>query len=403
MSVALRLMRHLPPAGARIPREASPVKPAEPAEPAGMLDFPRRRPLMERGLLRRRRPLPGGETRVLVQAGRRVSATDALALVVQRGRPAAIDVAGALGVPPARAIEALQHASGEEVAEGDTLAVWRAMGGLQQRTLYAPFAGRIGRVSSERGVLYLEPFPTERPVVAHLAGTVVSLEPAAAVIEGPAVAIAGLAGAGPAAAGVLMVAESPGTLPPDAGGCVVACPFALDEPIVQRLVQSGARAVVAAGIEADALARLGWEEALWPHPAAPGHRPALPLTVVLLAPGQPAPAPAVWEALQSLAGRQASALGWEPGCSPELLVSLAAPGDGGSGPEAIAPAATPVEIVPGARVRVLAGSAAGLAGDVVRLIDLPYVLPSEVRVEVAEVAFPGQGRRCIPLTHLQRL
>jgi len=281
------------------------------------------------------------------------------------------------------------------VAEGETLAERRALGGLQRRVARTPVTGRLAHVSERTGLAYVTPPPVETHVLAHLAGRVVDVSASAVTIEGSAFSVAGRAGAGPASSGVLMVADSPDGVPAEIAGAVVACGFPLDESTARRLLDGGVAAVVATTIEEETLERLGWADAFWPAAGAP---PALPATVVALS-FSPAPPVGLWEALRALAGRPASALGAEPGGAPELLVTLGehAPSLYGL-PES---GEAEVRLRPGMRVRATAGRAIGLVGEVVALSIGPYRLRSEVSAEVADVAFPYGVRLRLPVHHLQ--
>jgi hypothetical protein len=291
------------------------------------------------------------------------------------------------------------------VAEGDILAERRALAGLQRRTLRAPVSGRLSYVSPAYGTVYLEPPPAESPVLAHLSGTVAAVDPDGVLLEGYGCAVAGVAGAGPAAAGRLLLADSPTSLPAQVAGAVVACAFPLLEATVRSLADSGAAAVLAPGIADATLQRLGWDDLLWTAPVRldrgerGGPRPAPPLTCVLLSVAALEAPPDLWDGLGSLAGRLASAVGSEPGGVPEVVVALdppggeASPGQPGGGPG--------IPLAPGTPVRVLAGRAEGLSGEVVLAEDTPYRLASEVATAVADVRLTDGARVRVPLTHLQ--
>jgi hypothetical protein len=351
---------------------------------------------------------------VLVQPGDEVSAGDAVARVRRPARATAIDAAAILGVPPERVEGYLVRRVGETVADGDALGERRALAGLQRRVLRSPIAGRLSHLSPRYGTLFVDPLPAESPVLAHLPGRVTASGPDGVVIEGRAVAVAGLAGAGKAAAGQLLLAESPAGFPAEAGGAIVVCAFPVDEGAVRALTEAGAAALLAPGITDTTLQRLGWDDLLWTSPvrvdraerAAP--RPAPPLTVVLLSAAPSEIPPAVWEGLQPLTGRFASALGAEPGNGPELVIGLADgvpdPAAGGVPPGLINGAVAPeARLTPGSAVRVIAGRAEGRWGQVVSLSAGPYRLASEVTADVAEVLLSDGTRLRVPLVHLQPL
>jgi hypothetical protein len=373
------------------------------------LDYPQRTPLVTAGKLRRRRAWSGGEAEVAVRPGDRVAAADVVAHALLPARASAVDVVGLLGVTTDRVPASMARRVGEMVAEGDVLAERRSLGGLQRRTLRSPVAGRLSFVSTETGIAYVEPAAVEQNVVAHLAGEVVGVTPSAVVIEGEGLAIGGLAGAGPAVSGILFVADSPDDLPAQAEGTILACGFVLDEATLERINALGVGAVIATAVEEEAIARLGWDDLLWPQANRGAPRPAPPLTIILLAPGGTHAASGIWDLLRGLAGRAVSAIGGEPNAVPELLIFVPEaeaeeavrrhfPGETrGAADDEVASGALAV----GRRVRVQAGRAEGLAGEVEALGATPFRLASEVRADVAEVAFPYDVHLRVPLLHLR--
>lgn len=371
-------------------------------------DYARRRPFMARGVLRRMRRIPvGGEA--IVAVGESVAAASPVARVLRAGRATAVDLAGALGIGldrDGRDGEVSRHLSrvaGDEIGEGETLAERRALGGLQRRVVRAPLTGRLAHVSDQTGVAYVTPAPVESVVHAHLSGRVVEVTGTAITIEGSAFTASGRAGAGPAASGPLFVMASADQVPSDVDGAVVACGFPLDQDVVRHLTDAGAVAIVAPSVEEETIDRLGWADAFWPRAGAGGSATVPPVTVLALS-FSPSPPVGLWEALRSLSGRSASVIGREDvpdGGQSELLVALGenAPSLYGL-PEGGENAVT---LAPGSRVRVIAGRANGLVGEVVALSPGPYRLRSEVGAEVADVSFPYGVRLRVPVLHLQAM
>jgi hypothetical protein len=60
-----------------------------------------------------------------------------------------------------------------------------------------------------------------------------------------------------------------------------------------------------------------------------------------------------------------------------------------------------VPLAPGTPVRILAGRAEGLSGEVVLAEDAPYRLASEVATAVADVRLTDGARVRVPVVHLQ--
>jgi hypothetical protein len=356
------------------------------------------RPLVSQGRIRRRRTWAGDEAEVTVQPGDEVGPGHVIARLQRTGRTTALDAAAALGVPAGQVGASLLRQVGDMLAEGDLLAERRSLGGFQRRTMHSTASGRITYISPDHGTIFVEPAAVERQVLAHLSGRVVEATPSGVVIEGNALAVHGVAGAGRAAVGLLMLADAPHNLPPEASGAIVACAFPLDEPAVGALTEAGAAAVIAPGADEATLQRLGWDDFLWSPRARSdrwGPRATPPLTIVFLGVGPSEAPPRLWEVLRPLAGRPASALGAEPGAPSELLIGL---DDGSSG----APPPAPL-LAPGAAVRLIAGRAEGQMGKVVAVRRGVFRLASEIGTEVVEVAFPDGAQLHVPAVHVQLL
>ncbi len=364
------------------------------------------RPLLTEGLVRRRRAWGTDEAEVLVRQGDQVSAGQAVARLRRPGRATALDAAAILGLSPERVESSLLCAVGDMLAEGDVLAERRALAGLQRRVLRSPASGRLSYVSPAHGTLFIQPQAVESAVIAHLSGEVVAAGAAGVMVEGPALSVAGVAGAGRAAAGKLYLAESPTELPSEPGGAIVCCAFVLDEGTVVAMAEAGAVGILAPGIADATIQRLGWDDLLWTAARLErGERwashPAPPLTVVLLASG-PNDAPSeLREALRPHAGRLASLVGVEPGIAPELLISLADGLPVPVGNAAGTGAQRTMELTAGTRVRVLAGRSQGLSGELVGTPDSPYRLASEIMTEVADVRLAHGTVIRVPIAHLQ--
>lgn len=356
---------------------------------------------MTRGSLRRERRLPPGAT-PLVSAGDILESGAAIARVFRSGRATSVDLAGGLGIDSGDGealARTLVRQAGEDVAQGDVLAERRSFGGLQRRTVKSPVTGKVDYISAETGIAYIAPDAAPVELLAHLAGRVIRVTDELVEIDGAALAVAAQAGAGPAVAGPLIVAGSPDALPRDVGGAIVACAFPIEQQTVQELIHGGVAAIVATAVEDDTLEHLGWDTVFWPQGRSL-RPPAPPVTLLALSFSAMPPA-GLWEALRSLAGRQASVIGREPGASPELLVSL-----GENAPSLYSLPELPetdVTLATGSRVRVITGRAQGLVGEILALSPGPYRLRSEVSAEVADVAFPYGVRLRLPLLHLQAM
>ncbi|NDF97174.1 MAG: hypothetical protein EB107_15305, partial [Proteobacteria bacterium] len=192
-------------------------------------DLPRRRAVVERGRLRRWRRWTGERGACVVQNGATVAASHNVATIFRNGRVRAIDVAGALGVAPEQVVKMLVRNIGEQLAEGDLLAEQRLFFGQRRRRIVSPATGTFIYFSTTSGVAYVAGSATETQVYAHVGGQVVGVFADSVLVEGNAVSISGVAGAGRAVAGRLIVASTPTQIPMDLTGSIVACSFPLDE------------------------------------------------------------------------------------------------------------------------------------------------------------------------------
>ena len=343
-------------------------------------DLPRRRAAIERGRLRRWRRWTGDYAVCAVHPGATVASGHNVATIYRKGRVRAIDIAGALGIAPDQVARVLIPRPGEQVAEGDLLAEQRLFLGGRKRRIFSPAGGQLLYCSTSSGLAYVSGPPTEAPVMAHIGGQVVSVAADAVLVEGTAVAIAGVAGAGRAVSGRLLAAALPRDVPPDLTGSVVACAFSLDEATARAIAARGAVGVIAGGIRPEAMVRLGWDDVLWPlvRPrfGGPANDPAPPVTIVLLSiSDEPAPAE-VWQRIQALNGRPVSLLGREPGASPEMIATLDGPSGGSP---------SPVTLDSATRVRIRSGPGAGRVVKVEGLLPFKVQLPSEIEVQAARL------------------
>jgi hypothetical protein len=343
-------------------------------------DLPRRRATIERGRLRRWRRWSGDYAVCAVQPGATVAAGHNVATIYRKGRVRAIDVSGALGIAPDQVLKVLVRKPGEQVVEGDLLAEQRLFLGGRKRRIFSPAGGQLLYASTSSGLAYVSGPPSEAQVLAHVGGQVVTVGADSVLVEGNAIAIAGVAGAGRAVGGRLLVVTLPRDLPPDLTGSVVACAFPLDEATARNISSRGAVGVIAAGIESHAMMRLGWDEVLWPlvRPrfGGPSNDPSPPITIVLLSVANDEAPEEIWRRIAALNGRPVSLLGREPGAPPELVATLDGPSGG-----------TPAHVtLEGMRsIRLRSGPGAGRVVKVEGLLPFPVQLPSEIEVQAARL------------------
>ena len=154
--------------------------------------------MQEATALEHRIPLPPG-ARVLVAPGDEVRADDALATSRALGEPIAVPTAARLHCDPRDGGRHLIGRPGSTVRAREKLAAW---GGREVRS---PVDGVLVGYSRTDGVALLAPLGTETPIVGHVRGTVIAVDPSAVVVSVPAARIGGVHASGDAVHGELMV------------------------------------------------------------------------------------------------------------------------------------------------------------------------------------------------------
>lgn len=205
----------------------------------------------------RRLPVPG---EVLVKAGQRVEPTDIIAQSTIASEPVRVDIAAGLEMSPAAAARRLLASSGAEVTQGDLLAQRSGMG---SRAVRSPVTGVFAGYDPDAGVALINTPAEVVTVHAHLKGIVTDLLPYyGAIIETPATLVRGIFGVGGEQHGVLKVGATSGDeqLSPDMVDArftysIVLAGGELTVETLYRLIEQGARGVIAGGIRSSELAR----------------------------------------------------------------------------------------------------------------------------------------------------
>lgn len=344
--------------------------------------------------LQRERLLPiRGE--VLVAAGQRVESNDVVARAEARTAHRLVDVARALGVPPARACQYLSRPEGAPVRRGERVASRTAWLGLGWRTVTSPVDGRL--IFCDQGQALFAAISLME-VRAGLPGTVLSVNPGrGALIETTGALLEGLWGNAREAFAVMeTVGDGPAVVLTadlvDASmrGAILAAGSVADAAALKAAVAVGVRGLVLGSVPAELLPALQ----------------ALPVAALVVeglgSAGFSAPAYAL------LAGNarhevwlNARPIDRAAGARPEVIIPQPA------GPEPPPPPQEGEPVEPGKRVRLLRGPEAGRIGEVVNLSGRPVTLPSGLRAPVAAVALDDRtGLRptvTVPLANLELL
>ena len=335
-------------------------------------------------LIRRERVLPQ-PGKVLVRAGQKVAATDAIAEAGLFPDFLLLDVARSLQLNASKTEQYLQIHTGDQLAQGDVIA---GPVGLANRIVRAPRDGKVVLVGE--GQVLLETTGKLFQLKAALPGNVVELiDDRGALIETTGALIQGVWGNGRIEAGVLSVlAKKPDMLLTLADldvslrGSIVLAGYCNDPDVLSMAEELPLRGLVFGSLAASLLpvaAKLTCPVLVI---EGVGDHPLNPMVFKLL----------------STSERREVALNAEPwdrytGARPELVIPLPAPGS------TSIPQDTVVFEVEKS-VRVLRGSHAGELGLIVNLKG-SVVFPGGLRSRAAEVRFEDGKTQFLPLANLE--
>lgn len=218
-----------------------------------------------RHTVRRMLPVPGTVT---VQPGDRVRAEATVATALLPGEVMPINLAQLLGATPAEVPALLLHRIGEEIRQGEPLAVSKGMFGWFRREMAAPVSGILESVSKITGQMIVRGPALPLPLRAYLSGTVQEVQPGyGCTIVGETTCIQGIFGIGGEAFGTLRPAcDAPGQtvtanlITPALRNCVVLGGARITADALRRGVELGIAAIVTGGIDdQDLRAFLGYD------------------------------------------------------------------------------------------------------------------------------------------------
>lgn len=213
--------------------------------------------------IERRLPFPG---EVVVRQGSRVEPEDIVARTLKPEQPQIINVARALGIPPAQVYRAMRREVRNKVNVGQELA---RTAGLFGRKCLAPVTGMIVDIDSETGYVTIAPDPTEYVLQATVRGVAMEVLPyEGVVIETPAAQAYGAFGVGEERSGVLrlLALEPSDVVRPDqidarSAYAILICGASISAAALRRAVVEQVRGIIVGGIEERELREfLGWAD-----------------------------------------------------------------------------------------------------------------------------------------------
>ncbi len=359
-----------------------------------------------RARVRRERRLPlRGE--VLVAEGATVGPDTVVARTELPGNVQTVNLAGRLGVDPAKALGTLQMPLGSSVKAGDIVAKASGLFGLVTNTVEAPADGTLESVSSVTGQLLLREPPIPVEVDAYLAGRVAEVLPEeGVVVEAEGAFLQGIFGVGGETFGELELAVSgPGETLRTAdldgrhrGKIVVGGAWTSHETL-EWARECGVAAVVVGGFDdADLRRLLGRDLGV----AITGSEDLGITLVITEGFGRLSMADRTWRLLEANRGRLASASGATQIRAGVLRPEILVPGEPGTtGADA---EAGDGGLETGSRVRVIRAPHFGRLGRVVELPADLRALETEARVRVLVVEFDEGGERAVvPRANVERL
>ncbi len=218
-------------------------------------------------IIRKARILPLlGE--VLVKEGDRVNFDTIVARTYAPGEPEIINAAPKLGVSPSSLPLYLLKKEGNSIREGEIIAQNIFLFGLIKRHLYAPFDGKIERISDVSGRIIVRGAPIPVEINAYIPGRVVKvIERQGVVIDAAASFIQGIFGIGGEAFGEIHVlVDSPDQpitedmISPEHKGKILVGGSTVTLGAMKKSVKEGVAGVVVGGISsADLKVFLGYD------------------------------------------------------------------------------------------------------------------------------------------------
>jgi hypothetical protein len=357
----------------------------------------------DRTVVRRRRllPLPGA---VLVKAGERVRADQAVARAELPGKVYPINLANQLSIAPDEIKDYLVKKAGDVVQKDEVLAENKPLIKWFKTEIRSPVAGTIESMSEVTGQVLLREPPRVLNLLAYIDGTVVETIPRQGVlVESTCSLVQGIFGIGGEVWGELRVAVTspdeplgPGHLTPDMKGSIVVGGSFLPAETMAKAKELGIAGLVIGGIhDKDLRALLGYDLGV----AITGTE-QVGFTLILTEGFGTIPmASKTFRLLSAHAGQKASISGSTQiragVIRPEIIIAHAA-----------TTADVPAEVQRtgirlGDSVRIIRDPLFGRIGEVSALPSDLTRIPTESEVRVLEVTFADGARAVIPRTNIE--
>jgi hypothetical protein len=342
--------------------------------------------------LRRERLLPASGD-VLVHPGQRVEAVDIVAQAIVPDEHRLVDVARALGVPPAKSAAFMIKQDGEAVKKGEPIAVRKTALGLARREVRSPVDGSLVVAGDGKALLasLSKPFELRAGLPGNVVGVVEGRGP---VIETTGALLEGVWGNGKDQFAVMRVI---GSGPHDAllaeqvemglRGTILAIGVVQDTAAFRHLTDLAIRGLIVGSLKADLIPVVQ----KWNIPV-----------VVIEGFGKRGFSLPAYNLLVTNNGRETwlNARAWDrfAGGRPEVIIPLPSPG------QTPPPPVDGEALAAGKRVRMVRGALAGQTGTVTALNERALPLPSGARARLAIVELDdGDQPVSIPFANLEIL
>lgn len=355
-------------------------------------------------IVKKRRVLPiKGE--VLVKNGQDVSYQDVVARTYAPGDVQMQPVAFALGIEPKELPQTMMKKVGDEVKEGEMIAVSKAFFGKFKKEVQAKTSGKIELISEHTGFIAIRTKPIPIQVDSYIQGKVIQIIPDfGAEVETSASLIQGIFGIGGERHGEIeMIANRNEIISTDqigttCAGKIIAGGSLLSYEVLRKAVEVGAKGIVTGGIKRDDLTKfLGYEIGV----AITGHEEVGLTCIVTEGFGKIAMAGNTYDLLKSLNGQIASINGATQIRAGVVRPEIIVPKQDGTIRSDDVTKGVPEGMKVGMLVRMIRKPYFGTIG---RVLSLPFelqTLESESKVRVMTVALEDGRQITVPRANVE--
>ncbi len=341
------------------------------------------------------------EGEVLVKEGQRVDMDDVVARALLPGNVEMVNVANLLGVEPQDVPRYMLKKEGDEVKQGEIIALHKTFFGLFKSEVRSPIDGTIESISGTTGQVVIRRPPVPVTVDAYISGYVHEVIPKeGVVVKTYGTFIQGIFGVGGERKGVLRVLvnspdekATPDMISEDLKDSVIVVGSYCSYDLIKRAEEVGVKGIITGGLDDYDLSKyLGYEIGV----AVTGTE-EIPLTIILTEGfGEIRMADKTFKLLKESDGKKVSINGATQiragVIRPEIIVPyLEEVQDGASLDEQEISMALEV----GAIVRIIREPNFGKLARVVELPEQPQVIPTSSKVRVAVLELLDTGERVV--------